>query len=52
MLEKAKCGSGGGGRFHEPQGGVAGVSGGVVAEPRQQDRIEAALVRLFPQRPR
>ena len=29
-----------------------GVSGGVVTEPGQQDRIEAALVRLFPRRPR
>lgn len=29
-----------------------GVSGAVVTEPGQQDRIEAALVRLFPQRPR
>ena len=29
-----------------------GVSGGVVTEPGQQDRIEAALVRLFPRKPR
>ena len=28
------------------------LSGGVVTEPGQQDRIEAALVRLFPRRPR
>lgn len=52
VLEKAKWGSSGDGALHEPRGGVGGVSGGVVTEPGQQDRMEAALARLLLQRPR